>query len=303
MRDAIADLGPVEDEEQQAVIEEFFRIGPLVPERTLPGIELDAPVARRIQPNIARPQLSERTQPATHPAAPPFQFLDEANTVSLARFLEREHPQTVAVVVSHLPREQAAEVLSLLPATLQGDVMLRLAQLDETDPEILAEIERGIYSWFRQQLPTARPRAAGMETLRKILAAADERSKGTILRNLAHRDRNLAGRLSESPAARRMTFADVEQLDERMLAAVLRQAGFEVLELALAGAGNEFFRRALSVLPVYEARRLQENLDRLGPTRLSDVEQAQQELAAIAERLQRAQPRGREDTGRLSVAV
>jgi flagellar motor switch protein FliG len=192
--------------------------------------------------------------------------------------------------------------LALLPAELQGEVTLRLVHLDKTDPEILDEIERGMQSWISQQPRSARAPGAGLETLRGILAAADARSKSTILRNLAQHDRRLANKLAGS-TRRSITFAELEQFDDVALANVLREAPSEIVLLALAGAGNEFVRRVLALVPAEDSQRLRWQLGNLGPTRLSDVEQAQQELADVARRFDQVTPGSRDERKHLSIAV
>ncbi len=204
VRATIAELDDVLPGEQQAVIEEFFRIGPLVPEKTPPGIELDGPSARQLAaPSAASHSArhgSRRSAYEPHVTQlPPFQFLEETTSTALARYLQRERPQTIAVVISHLASDRGAEILGLLPAELQGEVTLRLAQLDQTPPEIVDEIERGMQSWLTEQTRDRRTPGAGLETLRGILAAADGQAKSAILRNLAQHDRRLANRLAAAP--------------------------------------------------------------------------------------------------------
>jgi flagellar motor switch protein FliG len=321
VRETIDSLGDVAHSEQQAVIEEFFRIGPLVPEKSPPGIELDSQLARHLGGRAAsagtystgaysttafstsaRAPLAGRARYELPPSALPFHFLEETSSSALARYLQRERPQTIAVVVSHLTSDRGAEVLALLPAELQGEVTLRLVHLDKTDPEILDEIERGMQSWISQQPRSTRAPGAGLETLRGILAAADERSKSTILRNLAQHDRRLANKLAGSPR-RSITFAELEQFDDVALANVLRHAPSEIVLLALAGAGNEFVRRVLALVPAEDAGQLRQRLGNLGPTRLSDVEQAQQELADVARQFEPAMLAGRDERKHLSIAV
>ena len=257
VREMIGLLGDVTSGEQQAVIEEFFRIGPLVPEKLPPGIELNGQLARQLDlgrgmsgAESARSSRGTRTShyESARPQAPPFQFLRETSSGELARYLQRERPQTIAVVISHLASDRGAEVLALLPADLQGEVTLRLVHLDETPPEILDEIERGMQSWMSEQTRTRRAPGAGLETLRGILAAADGRSKSAILRNLAQHDRHLATRLADAPRPR-LTFAEVEQMDDLTLAGVLRQTPREILLLALAGAAGEFVRARSDCAP------------------------------------------------------
>ncbi len=111
--------------------------------------------------------LPVRIAPAADDAAVPV-FGGGVDDATRPCYLQRERPQTIAVVISHLSSDRAAEVLALLPAELQGDVALRLVHLDKTDPEILDEIERGMQSWISQQGRTPRAHGAGLETLRGV---------------------------------------------------------------------------------------------------------------------------------------
>jgi flagellar motor switch protein FliG len=275
---SIETLGPIDACEQHDVIEEFFRVGPLVPGKQPSGLELDDRLPKRLA--ISRP--SERaSSPGTLSDTSPFRFLHEAPAHSLTPFLEREHPQTVAVVISHLPAERAAEVLASLSGELQIEVARRLIDLDETDPEILREVEQGLEAWLGQQMRGDQRRTAGLAALNNILSAATPQTKQHILANLTRHDRQLAAQLN-GPRTPTMTFAEVEQLDSVALSVVLRHASRELLVLALAGSGVGFAERVFELCEPAETAVLTEALRNLGPTRLSDVEQAQRELAELA---------------------
>jgi len=298
---AIETLGPIDAGEQHDVIEEFVRVGPLVPGKQTSGIELDDRLPRQ----LAISGRSERASCETSTSdAAPFRFLHEAPARLLTPFLEREHPQTVAVVVSHLPAERAAEVLAGLSGDLQIEVARRLIDLDEADPEILREVEQGLEAWIGQQVRGDQRRAAGLAALNNILGAAPPQTKQHILANLTRHDRQLAAQL-KSPNFPQMTFAEIEQLDSAALSVVVRQAPRELLVLALAGSGLGFAERVFGLCEPPDAAVLTEALRNLGPTRLSDVEQAQRELAELAIQLE---VRGEIITntggqGRLSLAV
>jgi flagellar motor switch protein FliG len=301
VRQAIAGLGQLDPDEQNDVIEEFFRIGPLVPDKQPAGIELDD----RLPSHLS---ISPRCETATrdHCAgdASPFRGLQEAPAQLLAPFLEREHPQTVAVVLSRLPAQRAAEILAGLPGELQIEVARRLVDLDEADPEILREVERGLESWLGQQERGDRRRIAGLAALNNILAAATPRAKEHILANLARHDRPLAA-LLKTPLVSEFSFAELEQLDAASLTVVLQHVPSELVVLALAGARVEFAQQVLGLLGPKEADELRAALRNLGPIRLSDVEDAQRELAESARQLEL---RGEiapvlEGRDRLSVAV
>ena len=328
VRAAIETLGNVTASEQQDTIEEFFRIGPLVPEKSPPGIELDGEAIDQWLPSVARLPSEDLAPTEVPPAAPfsppgrwswptaaaaqiaetgrepsePFRFLAETSSDALAHYLEREHPQTVAVVLSHLTTDRAAEVLALLPAQFQGEVTLRLVHLDDTHPEVLADIRRGMQSWMLEQSQALRRRTAGLVTLRGILAASTDQAKQNILHSLALRDRRLANKLAVAPR-RALTFADVQRLDDPTLVSLLRQAPEELVLLALLGAAEPLVPRVLDLLPAEQAHNLRRRMEHLGPTRLSDVEQAQHELAQLASRIVASRGGNPSDSKRLSVAV
>jgi flagellar motor switch protein FliG len=287
IREAMTSLGDIDTAEQNIVIEEFFRISPLVPDKSPAGIELDD----------SAPQLWQSPEPPEKP----FRVLTDTPDEALAGYLEREHPQTVAIVMAHLPSDRAANLLGSLPADLQGQVAMRLVHLEKTDPTVVREIERGMQSWITQQTPAPKQRAPGMETLKGILSAADDRAKQSILRSLGHHDPNLAGRLS---APRRVIeFAEVATFDDRSLTKLFSQAPPEIVRLALVGMDHEFIDRVLRLLPPKSAHWLRDQLEHLAPTRLSDVEQAQQELAHLATKLESESTERSGEFKRLSIAV
>ena len=327
VRAAIDSLGDISPAEQQATIEEFFRIGPLVPEKSPPGIALDGDGVDEWLPSAALrpidefasseppqvnslPSTAERNWPRTMQTETEpnqrsdtrFRFLADASSESLARYLEREHPQTVAVVLSHLASDRAADVLDLLPPRMQGEVTLRLVHLDDTHPEILGDIESGMQSWMLERSQELRRRTVGLTTLRGILAASTDRAKQNILNSLALRDRRLASKLATTPSPT-LTFADVQRLDDATLAGLLRQAPQELLLLALLGAAEPLVPRVMNLLPSEEAQNLRQRMERLGPIRLRDVEQAQHELAQLATRFLAARGANLDESKHLSVAV
>jgi flagellar motor switch protein FliG len=304
LRDAVRELGHFDADEQETVVDEFFRIGPMLPECQPAGIDLESRLAERIGGpfTLDEPPQSAIKSPRNRSFQPPFRFLHAAAGTKLATRLQQEHPQTIAVVVSHLPPESGADLLGGLPPSLQAEVARRLVDLEETDPEILLEIEQGLETWLNEYERSSRRRTAGMMALQSILAAADPFAHETLLANLARHDRRLANQLTAQDG-RSYAFADLHELDDLSLGKVFVQAEHDVLALALAGAGKALIARAYRVLPVARAARLRRDLDCLGPRRVSDVEAAQQEVADVASDLDRRN-RLTGATGRkLSVAI
>jgi len=192
-RQAVKDLGKVAPQERDAVIREFLRVGPMVPKEEHTGIELDGSLAARLAGSDA--QKAQRTAGPPVAAPPPFRFLHETTGEMLAPLLQRENPQAVAVVLSHLPAERAADVLARLPAKQQTEVIHRVVHLDQTDLEIVREIEEELDSLLSEQLHTVRRHTAGLAAMHDILAAADQGDRKEILANLAGHDDSLAKEL------------------------------------------------------------------------------------------------------------
>lgn len=219
---------------------------------------------------------------------PTFSFLHDASEDELFELLKGERPQTVAVVVSHLPKQRAAEVLSTLPDALQADVVRRLTRLDETDAEVLADVEKTLELRFRRRLQSDRGRVAGVGAVKGILDDASPDQRRSLLSTIARQDPKLASRLTRST----VTFAALPNLTDASLRMLCETADHEALVVALAGGELEFTRRIVGVLPRIRAAKLQAAIDSLGPTRLSDVELAQEEVAHTARFL--------ENSGRLA---
>jgi len=281
VRRTIIELGDVDLAEEREVIDEFFRNGPPASQRDNGGIELDRSPTRRPARAAVSPSLPRPT-PQPPRDDEPFRFLHEANNERLASLLLDERPQTIALVVSHLPESRAVAVLAALPAAIQAEVIRRWVDLEEADPEILREVGRGLQSRITSQALDDNRHTLGLARVARILAAAGSKLKHQILTNLEAYDSELAAHLGP----RRLEFDELEQFDDASLATLLKSADPQVAILALAGARGSLVDRVVRNLPPREAKLLRRSLDHLGPTRISDVEQAQEDLVRLAEKLE-----------------
>jgi flagellar motor switch protein FliG len=287
VRLAASQILAIDPQEQEEVLREFRRLGPL-PENHHPGIELDGDLARRLAASSGGP-VPEEPQPAPRPAPrepagppePPFRFLREAELDKLVKILATERPQVIALVLSHLPPLSAGNILSRLTPPTQVDVIRRLVDLEETDPETLREVERGLERRLSEPVRMQRRRVAGVSAVTAILQTAEPRVGMTILDNLGRHDPGLMERLTPG----RLDFADVMELDDHTLAVTIAAADPEIVLLALVGAPPEWLDRLLSHMPQQEARGVRFRLDHFGPVRLSDVDEARRRLAELANRL------------------
>jgi flagellar motor switch protein FliG len=294
VRREMADLGEIGRDVELQVLMEFRSGGHVARDPYPSGIELDKELAEK----LARPVLSDSySSPAPEAETPPpFRFLHEAQADTLVEYLQRERPQTIAAVVSHLSPTHAADVIDRLAPAVQAQVLRRLAELDETDPAVLRDIERHLESRISDQIRSHQRRQAGLQALGAILSAAAGRTRRDIVTNLMQHDSALAERLgfdrSGQPAeidgarGRRenghVQFADLATYDRQRLRQLLDAAPAEVVVLALAGADGEFVERAVACLTAKRGKLLRRALAHLGPTRLSDVEEAQNALTELA---------------------
>lgn len=274
VRRTVVELSDVPPIEEQEVLSEFLRKSKHSAnvER---GVELDPALAQRIGQSVA-PAPAKRDG-----GEKPFRFLHQAHGEQLAPFIAGEHPQTIAVVISHLPDDRAAAVLASLEGELQAEVIQRLIDLDQADPDILREVERGLESRMLEQVEVERRRETGLESMARILDAARPAVRRAIMGNLAQHDRPLAERLRPQ----RFEFDDLLRVDEATLATILAAAGSELSRLALAGAREELVERILEPLNPAEAKKMRRMIERQGPMRLGDIEDAQREIARIAREL------------------
>jgi flagellar motor switch protein FliG len=202
----------------------------------------------------------------------------------LAQALKFERPQIVALVLAHLPPDQAAHVLSVLPEHLQGEVALRLTTMLPTDPEIVQSVEEVLLQQLSSSENAAFTEVGGNESIIEILNNVGRTTEKKILDYLAQVDEQVANQIKE----KMFTFDDILSLDDRSIQIILRDVPQEDLRLALKGVPEnvkEVFFRNMSQRA---AETLKEDLEATGPVRLRDVEAAQSRIVSIARQLDEA---------------
>ncbi len=166
--------------------------------------------------------------------SPPFRFLQQAEADKLVKILGSERPQTIALVLSHLPPEQAGAVLVRFAPAAQVEIIRRLVDLEETHPEILREVGHALEARLSEQVRMQRRRVAGLAAVEGILEASGSQVSTQIFENLAALDRPLADKLGPE----RLEFSELACQDDQTLATLLTAAGRELWMLALVGAAG-----------------------------------------------------------------
>jgi flagellar motor switch protein FliG len=202
----------------------------------------------------------------------PFQFLHKADPRQLLSFLQDEHPQTIALVLAHMTADQASMVLSGLPAQLQADVAHRIAVMDRTSPEIIKSVEATLERKLSSVLqPADLSEIGGLQPLVDIINRADRATERLILEGLEGRDPALA----EEVRSRMFMFEDITGIDDRSIQLVLRQVETNDLATALKGVRADVRDKVMKNLSERAAANLADEIEMLGPVRLSTVEEAQ----------------------------
>jgi flagellar motor switch protein FliG len=220
----------------------------------------------------------------------PFDFARKTEPSQLLNFIQNEHPQTIALVMSYLNPEQAGVLLSALPAMQQVEVAKRIATMDRTSPEVLREVEsvleKKLSSFVMQDFTIA----GGVETAVSILNRVDRGTEKTIMEALEEEAPELADEIKK----RMFVFEDLIMLDDRSIQRVMREIDMKDLAMALKTASSEVSNLIFKNMSKRAVEMLKEDLNLMGPVRLRDVEEAQQKVVNVVRQL--------EDSGEIIVA-
>ena len=214
----------------------------------------------------------------------PFGFLKKVDSQNLLTFIVDEHPQTIALILSHLRPQQAADVVAGLPADRQLAVIRRVANMGQTSPDIINEVERGLEHRMSSVMSQQFQNAGGVDNVAEILNVTDRATERSLLENLAQEDPNLV----EEIRRLMFVFEDISKLSDKELQTVLKNVESSQWAMALKGASEELKQKILGNMSARAADLLREEIDYLGPVKVSAVEQMQQQIVDIVRKLEDA---------------
>jgi flagellar motor switch protein FliG len=273
-------LGPVESEVVDAVVEEFHTMLSTQAFMAQGGIES----ARNLLSLLGEERAGEiegRLSAAYRDV--PFAFLQQADARQVLSFVQDEHPQTIALVLAHMSAGQASAILSGLAADLQTDVANRIATMDRTAPDIVRIVERTLERKLSSVLqPSDLSSVGGLQPLVDIINRSDRATERLILEGLAERNPELA----EQIRAQMFVFEDITTLDDRGVQLVLRQVETGDLAVALKGVRDDVRQKVMKNMSERAAENLAEEIELLGPQRLTAVEDAQAKVVQIIRALE-----------------
>ncbi|MGC9669209.1 flagellar motor switch protein FliG [Planosporangium sp. 12N6] len=213
----------------------------------------------------------------------PFGFLQKADPRQVLSFVQDEHPQTIALVLAHMPAAMASQILSGLAGELQADVAHRIAVMDRTSPDIIRQVEATLERKLSSVLqPSDLSAVGGLQPLVDIINRADRATERLIMEGLAARDPELA----EEVRSKMFMFEDITSLDDRAVQLVLRQVETGDLATALKGVREDVREKVTRNLSERAAENLVDEIDMLGAVRLRQVEEAQAKIVQVIRTLE-----------------
>ncbi|MCV2392789.1 flagellar motor switch protein FliG [Actinotalea sp. M2MS4P-6] len=223
---------------------------------------------------------------ATSLQGQPFEFMMHADARQIVGLLSGEHPQTIALVMAHLRPDQASQIMTGLPPDVQAEVAHRIALMDRASPDVVAVVAENLQRKASAVLtPTETAAVGGVQPLVEIINRADPTTEKAILEGLEQRDKDLA----DEVRSRMFVFSDVTLLEDRAIQLVLRGVEMSSLATALKGASDEVRDKILSNLSERARDNLVEEMDLLGPVRMSVVEEAR---AAVVQAIRQLEETG-----------
>ena len=214
----------------------------------------------------------------------PFDFLRRTPPEQIATFLADESPQTIALVVASLHTTLGANVLSGLPPEMQANVAMRIATMEDTNPGVVEDVERGLRVKLSNVLTQEFSQAGGVDSLAELLNRAGRSTERTVLEAIAETD----GELADEIRQKLFTFDDIVVLNDRDIQLLLREVDQKDLGLALRGVTDEVKDTIFRNMSSRGSEMLQEDLDTGKPQRRAVVEEAQSRIVGAIRRLEDA---------------
>ena len=278
----VAKLTAITSEQAELVLEECYNVA-LAHDYILKG---GIDYARKILTNTfgteQAKRMLDRMMKSLGNEVANFDALQKADPSQLAKFIHNEHPQTIALVLSHLNSSQAAGLLFSLPAELRSDVALRMANLDQISPEIISKIAGIIGHRMKALGEVSRESYGGVRAVAEMFNRLDSTTSRDILDKIEDADVNLV----QSIRHLMFVFEDLLLLSQDGLKEVLGKVDRKLLTIALKGTSDRLRDHFMASMSQRGAEMLREDMDSLGPIKIKEVEAAQQQIIAVVRQLE-----------------
>jgi flagellar motor switch protein FliG len=279
---SITSMGHVEPSEKEAVLNEFLEICMAQQFISEGGISYASEILEEAFGEEKATDLIDKLSSSLR--VRPFDFIRRADPTQVFNFIQNEHPQTIALVLTYLDPEQAAQMLSALPLEKQTSVISRIANMSVSAPEFIKEAERILKKNLSAVNQGAQTYAGGIDSLVKILNSVDRGTEKYLLEHMEQIDPEL----TEEIKNRMFVFEDITKLDSRAVQTVLKEIDNNDLAVALKGATEEVKKVIFDNISKRLQEQIKEDMEFLGPVRIRDVEESQQTIVNVIRKLDEA---------------
>ncbi len=214
----------------------------------------------------------------------PFEFARKTDASQLVNFIQNEHPQTIALILSYLKPAQAALIIRSLPPEMQSDTARRIALMDRASPDVINQIEREFEKRLSTLVSEDYTTIGGIDSIVEIINQVDRTTEKNIMENLEIEDPELA----EVIRKRMFVFEDIITLDPKSIQRVLREVDNHQLAIALKGSGESVKAVIMENVSKRLAAMIEEDLEYMGPKRVKEIEESQQKIVNIIRKLEDA---------------
>ncbi len=278
----ISSLGAIDSEIKAQVLSEFYSMAVAKRFVTQGGIDHAKELLEKSFGSERAFDILNRLQASLQEV--PFQFLKKADPAQVSSFIQEEHPQTISLILAHMEPTTAAIVLSALPQEVQSEVVMRIATMDRTAPEIVREVERVLERKMASIFSQGFTFAGGVKDVAEILNRIDRTAEKSIMSDLEEKDPELADEI----ARLMFTFDDIVYVDDAGIQKTLREVETKDLALALKSSNDEVAQKIYKNVSERAREMIKEEIEFMGPVRLRNVEEAQQKIVAVIRRLEEA---------------
>ncbi|WP_407701291.1 flagellar motor switch protein FliG [Tumebacillus algifaecis] len=276
----IANVRKIEYEQKEDVLDEFHSIAQAQEYISQGGIEYAKDVLEKALGSQKAIDIINRLTASLQ--VRPFDFARKTDPNQILNFIQNEHPQTIALVLSYLDAQQAAMILSALPQERQADIARRIAIMDRTSPEVINQVERVLENKLSQMTLHDFSTGGGIDAIVQVLNGVDRATEKTILESLELQDPELAEEIKK----RMFVFEDIVSIDNRSIQRVIRDVDTNDLALALKVSSEEVQEVIFRNMSKRMVETFKQDMEFMGPVRLRDVEEAQQRIVGIIRRLE-----------------
>lgn len=278
----LASLGEIPQKSRDKIVQEFYDLAIAQKWATEGGLDHAKAMLRQSLPaGDAEAIIQQLIQQVRKK---PFAFLQKAQTQNLLTFIQDEQPQTIALILSHLPYHKAAEVLAGLPSPRQIEVVKRVANMEQTNPEVISEVESGLEARLAGILTQSFDKIGGVDTVAEVLNLVDRTTEKGVMEGLETEDPDLV----EEIRRLMFVFEDIMLVDDKGIQDVLKEVENDELSIALKTASDDLKDKIFKNMSDRDAQLIKDDMESMGPVRLNDVESVQQRIVDMVRRLEDA---------------